>query len=67
MVVALLNIELPQLLGSVVNVVARFARDGSGTLFTQQVKLPVLRLIYMYVAQVRPVAHLNCAENGFAS
>lgn len=49
--VAVLNIEIPQVLGSVINVVAKFARDGSSTLFTQQVKLPVLRLIYMYVAQ----------------
>jgi len=67
LVVAVLNIEIPQVLGSVVNVVAKFAQDGSSTLFTQQVKLPVLRLIYMFVAQVRPAAHLNCAQYGFAS
>ena len=65
MAVAVLNIEIPQVLGSVINVVAKFARDGSSTLFTQQVKLPVLRLIYMYVAQVRSETHLNCAEMFF--
>lgn len=49
--VALLNIEIPQLLGSVINVVAKFARNGSSTLFMEQVKLPVFRLINMYIAQ----------------
>lgn len=63
----MLNIEIPRVLGSLINVVAKFARDGSSTLFAQQVKLPVLRLIYMFVAQVRPAAHLNCAQNGLAS
>jgi hypothetical protein len=55
----MLNIEIPQLLGSVINVVARFARDGSGRLFREEVKLPVFHLIYMYVAQVSSVAQLN--------
>jgi ATP-binding cassette subfamily B (MDR/TAP) protein 8 len=53
--VAMLNIEIPHLLGSVINVVAKFARNGGSTLFREQVKLPVFRLVFMYVAQVRAV------------
>jgi ATP-binding cassette subfamily B (MDR/TAP) protein 8 len=51
--VAMLNIEIPQLLGSVINVVAKFARNGGSALFRDQVKLPVFHLVCLYVVQVR--------------
>jgi ATP-binding cassette subfamily B (MDR/TAP) protein 8 len=57
--VALLNIEIPQLLGNVINVVAKFARNGSSTLFREQVKLPIFRLINIYIAQVRALVQCN--------
>jgi ATP-binding cassette subfamily B (MDR/TAP) protein 8 len=51
--VAMLNIEIPQLLGNVINVVAKFARNGGSALFREQVKFPVFRLLCLYVVQVR--------------
>lgn len=53
LVVAVLNIEIPRLLGSVINVVAKFAQNGGSALFREQVKLPVFRLVFLYVSQVR--------------
>ncbi|XP_069672760.1 mitochondrial potassium channel ATP-binding subunit isoform X1 [Periplaneta americana] len=49
--VALLNIQIPQILGNVINVVVKYTREGSSTLFREHVKLPVFQLMYMYVAQ----------------
>ncbi|KDR20884.1 ATP-binding cassette sub-family B member 8, mitochondrial isoform X1 [Zootermopsis nevadensis] len=51
LVVAVLNIEIPRLLGSVINVVAKFAQNGGSALFREQVKLPVFRLVFLYVSQ----------------
>ncbi|GLV43523.1 uncharacterized protein CBL_04065 [Carabus blaptoides fortunei] len=48
LVVALLNIQIPQVMGEVINVVAKFHES---TKFLEEIKLPALRLSAMYVAQ----------------
>ncbi|KAJ9586112.1 hypothetical protein L9F63_020249 [Diploptera punctata] len=49
--VALLNIQIPQVLGNIVNVVAKFARDGSSAMFNEKIKLPVFHLVNLYILQ----------------
>ncbi|PSN49512.1 ATP-binding cassette sub-family B member 8 [Blattella germanica] len=49
--VALLNIQIPQILGNLVNVVAKFAREGSSNMFKESVKFPVFHLINLYILQ----------------
>lgn len=48
LVVALLNIQIPQVMGEVINVVAKFHES---TKFLEEIKIPALRLSAMYVAQ----------------
>lgn len=48
---ALVNIKLPLMVGEVVNVVSRFAKDSSGD-FLAEIKKPALRLIGTYLLQV---------------
>lgn len=50
-VVALLNIEIPRLLGTVVNVVAKFVKSDSSTSFSSEMRDPVLTLVNLYIAQ----------------
>jgi len=53
--VAMLNIKIPQLLGDIVNVVARSGEATTGTeaveLFLAQIKEPALQMVKLYVAQ----------------
>ncbi|XP_046393138.1 mitochondrial potassium channel ATP-binding subunit [Ischnura elegans] len=51
-VVALLNIEIPRLLGNVVNIVAKFVGNkASNASFTAEVKDSVMVLVNLYIAQ----------------
>lgn len=49
--VAILNIEIPQIMGGVVNVVARFSDTHDSALFLKEMKGPALKLVTMYIAQ----------------
>lgn len=53
--VSLANIQVPVLLGEVVNVVAKFTREaGTGQrVFSQEVVGPVAKLVKYYCMQVR--------------
>ena len=54
--VAFVNIQIPLILGDVVNVVSKFTRDAAGN-FMDDIKQPALKLIQMYTLQV---AHRLC-------
>lgn len=58
MAVAILNIEIPQIMGGVVNVVARFSDTHDSALFLKEMKGPALKLVTMYIAQVTSQKHL---------
>ncbi|KAK9728533.1 ABC transporter [Popillia japonica] len=49
--VAILNIQIPQIMGSAVNVIAKFSETKDGELFMEEMKVPALKLIGMYLAQ----------------
>lgn len=49
LIVAILNIQIPQVMGGVINVIAEF-QDADK--FLESVKEPAIRLTAMYVAQV---------------
>ncbi|KAB0803558.1 hypothetical protein PPYR_00528 [Photinus pyralis] len=49
--VAILNIQIPQLMSGIVNVVARFSDTRDTVIFLKEIKLPALRLLSMYIAQ----------------
>lgn len=53
--VALLNIEIPQIMGGAINVIARFSDTKDSKLFIEEMKGPALKLISMYLAQVSVV------------
>lgn len=53
--VALLNIEIPQIMGGAINVIARFSETKDSKLFIEEMKGPALKLISMYLAQVSVV------------
>nr|CAD7430880.1 unnamed protein product [Timema monikensis] len=50
-IVALLNVEIPRILGSVVNVVAQCIRDEGASHFLEKIRGPAVRLLFLYVAQ----------------
>nr|CAD7455763.1 unnamed protein product [Timema tahoe] len=50
-IVALLNVEIPRILGSVVNVVAQCIRDEGAPHFLEKIRGPAVRLLFLYVAQ----------------
>ncbi|KAI4467350.1 atp-binding cassette sub-family b [Holotrichia oblita] len=50
--VALLNIQIPQIMGSGINVITRFSQTKDGELFMEEMKIPALKLLGMYLAQV---------------
>nr|CAD7400173.1 unnamed protein product [Timema cristinae] len=50
-IVALLNVEIPRILGSVVNVVAQCIRDEGAPHFLEKIRGPAVRLLLLYVAQ----------------
>lgn len=47
--VALLNIQIPQIMGGVINVIAKFHESER---FMEEIKYPALKLSAMYIAQV---------------
>jgi ATP-binding cassette subfamily B (MDR/TAP) protein 8 len=49
--VALINVEIPLLLGGLVNVLAKYASQDSSCNFLQDVRLPAVKLISMYSVQ----------------
>ncbi|KAI4467311.1 atp-binding cassette sub-family b [Holotrichia oblita] len=49
--VALLNIQIPQIMGSGINVITRFSQTKDGELFMEEMKIPALKLLGMYLAQ----------------
>lgn len=53
--VALLNIEIPQVMGGVVNVVSKFGHMHDSDVFTEEMKGPAIKLVTLYVLQV-----INC-------
>lgn len=48
LVVALLNIQIPQIMGGVINVIAKFHKSEQ---FMEEIKYPALKLSAMYIAQ----------------
>lgn len=58
-VVAALNIQIPQVLGSVVNVMTGFMSGKITESFGTIIKEPALRLVRLYIAQVWWSLHLN--------
>ncbi|XP_019865042.1 mitochondrial potassium channel ATP-binding subunit [Aethina tumida] len=51
LVVALLNIQIPQLMAGVINVIAKFSETKDTELFVKEMKLPTLKIVSMYIAQ----------------
>ncbi|XP_049787869.1 mitochondrial potassium channel ATP-binding subunit isoform X1 [Schistocerca cancellata] len=51
LVVAVLNIQIPQLLGGVINVMATFIQGKEGRQFSSDMRAPVVRLLGMYSLQ----------------
>ncbi|XP_023016655.2 mitochondrial potassium channel ATP-binding subunit isoform X1 [Leptinotarsa decemlineata] len=49
--VAIMNIQIPQIMGGVINVLAKFSESKDTDLFMSEMKSPAIRLISMYVAQ----------------
>ncbi|KAJ8926034.1 hypothetical protein NQ315_009889 [Exocentrus adspersus] len=49
--VAILNIAIPQVMGGVVNVIAKFQENQSSESFLSDMKAPAFKLITMYLAQ----------------
>lgn len=49
---AILNIQIPLMLGDLVNVVARYLREHSGT-YVNEIKGPAMKLLGLYAIQVR--------------
>ena len=51
LVVAVMNIQIPLVLGGIVNIISQ-TPSGDGKSFSEQILGPGLRLVSMYVAQV---------------
>ncbi|XP_063919277.1 mitochondrial potassium channel ATP-binding subunit-like isoform X1 [Zophobas morio] len=49
--VAILNIQIPQIMGSVINVIARYTENKNSETFIHEMRAPALKLIAMYVCQ----------------
>lgn len=49
LIVGILNIQIPQVMGGVVNVIAKF---HSNEKFMDEIREPALKLSFMYIAQV---------------
>ncbi|XP_023215214.1 uncharacterized protein LOC111618027 [Centruroides sculpturatus] len=66
--VAYYNIQIPVLLGDVVNVVSRFVSCSGQTEignFFQQIKNPCLRLLHIYLAQISYNMYIRCGSDDF--
>ncbi|KAK9892136.1 hypothetical protein WA026_018335 [Henosepilachna vigintioctopunctata] len=51
LIVAALNIQIPILIGKVINIVAQFGETKNSELFFDQMKLPTIKIILMYGLQ----------------
>lgn len=51
LVVAILNIQIPQVMGGVINVIAKFTDVKDSEVFMREMKLPAFKLVGMYLAQ----------------
>lgn len=51
LVVAILNIQIPQIMGGVINVVAKFTDNNDSGRFLQEMRVPAIKLVTMYIAQ----------------
>ncbi|KAG5880049.1 hypothetical protein JTB14_018474 [Gonioctena quinquepunctata] len=49
--VAILNIQIPQIMGGVINVLAKFTESKDTESFMAEAKVPAIKLVVMYVAQ----------------
>lgn len=49
---AILNIQIPQIVGSVINVLAKFSDTKDSGIFFSEMKVPALKLMLVYIAQV---------------
>ena len=49
---AILNIQIPLLLGDLVNVVSKFTQENAGN-FTSEIWKPAVHLVQLYGAQVK--------------
>lgn len=49
---ALINIEIPQVMGGVINVLAKFSSEHDSKLFISEMRLPALKLVALYIGQV---------------
>ncbi|XP_060517346.1 mitochondrial potassium channel ATP-binding subunit-like isoform X2 [Cylas formicarius] len=50
LVVAILNIKIPEVMGSLINLLTKFG-ENNGKLFTSEMKVPVIKLVAMYIGQ----------------
>lgn len=50
--VAVLNIQIPHIVGSVIDVLAKFSSVKDKEAFFREMKMPALKLIFVYLAQV---------------
>ncbi|XP_044265492.1 mitochondrial potassium channel ATP-binding subunit isoform X1 [Tribolium madens] len=51
LVVAILNIQIPQVMGGVINVIAQYTDNKNSESFINEMKVPAIKLIAMYVGQ----------------
>lgn len=47
-----MNIQIPQIVGSVVNVIAKFNDSKDSGMFLGEMKMPAVKLVLFYLAQV---------------
>ncbi|KAL3288225.1 hypothetical protein HHI36_002674 [Cryptolaemus montrouzieri] len=51
LVVAILNIQIPLVIGKIINVVARFGEMKNSEVFFDQMKVPSIKIVFMYGLQ----------------
>jgi ATP-binding cassette subfamily B (MDR/TAP) protein 8 len=49
--VAILNIQIPQIMGGVINVISRYTESKNTESFISEMKVPAIKLVAMYVSQ----------------
>lgn len=47
-----MNIQIPQIVGNVVNVIAKFNSSKDSGMFLGEIKVPAIKLVLYYIAQV---------------
>lgn len=51
LIVAILNIQIPLVVGNVINIVSKYSRENDSTSFLHEIKLPGLKILGMYSLQ----------------